>query len=356
MSAAKWSAEFVAVGAPATRRGSQGPNSNTGLNPQSPTREGFAVGVDWCTLVFPEAFAEKFELVTAGDVVKWLFPYAPFDVTQLEARKWQFYAESAYILGPDGKLVGRIGVGNKGGTVCVSLTGAGCALVNDWFCTQVQARRLQAHLSRIDLAFDDFEGQIFKDIREVNQWAMQGDFNAATGRPCETNMFDDHHKGKGCTVYVGSRGRKQLCIYEKGKQLKDRNSRWIRCELRLWAADVVLPLELLTDALGYLRGSYELLAKLLPNEAEENKPERIARTVKATAEAAVSFLHTQCGPTLDLLVRAIGPEVWTLLQERVLRSTVPRRFKGIAPDIQTLRTIVRDQLGYARADSFAVAV
>ena len=342
------SAEFVAVHSPATRRCLQGPNSNTGLNPQSPTREGFALGVDFCTLVFPEAFAEHLELATAEQIVAWLFPTAPLTVTRVEAKKWQFYAESACILGPDGKLVGRFGIGSKAATVCVSLTGAGCSLVDDWFCTQVQARRLHAHLSRADLAFDDFDGQIFKDIREVNVWAIEGRFNASTGRPCETYFYDDHRKGKGSTVYVGSRGRKMLCIYEKGKQLKDKNSRWIRCELRLWAADCVLPLELLTDPLAFMRGAYGLLSELLPSEQAQAKPERIARTVKATAEAAVEFLGNQCGPTLDLLVRAIGPDVWTLLQERVLRSTVPRRFKGIARDLPTLRTIVREQLGYAR--------
>lgn len=355
MTALARSLEFVADGAPATRRARKGPNSNTGLNPQSSSREGFALGVDFCTLVFQAAFAEKFDLHTAAAVVAWLFPSALLTVTHLEAKRWQFYAESACILGPDGKLVGRFGIGSKQDTICVSLTGAGCSLVDDWFCTQVQARRLYAHLSRVDLAFDDFDGQIFKDIREVNVWAEHGRFEASTGRPCETYFYDDHRKGKGCTVYVGSRGRKMLCIYEKGKQLKDRESRWIRCELRLWAADCVLPLELLTDPLAYMRGSYGLLAELLPEHANEAKPERIARTVKATAEATVQFLSNQCGPSLDLLVRALGPDVWTLLQDRVLRSTVPRRFKGVARDLPSLRTIVREQLGYSRSDSFAVA-
>jgi len=314
------------------------------------------LGVDFCTLVFQAVHAEKFELLTAADVVEWVFPGAPLTTTLLEPKRWQFYAESACILGRDGKLVGRVGAGSKADTVCVSLTGAGCSLVDDWFCTQVQARRLFAHLSRVDLAFDDFEGEIFKDIREVNVWALEGRFNASTGRPCETYFLDDHHRGKGSTVYVGSRGRKMLCIYEKGKQLKDRCSRWVRCELRLWAADCVLPLELLTEPLSFLRGSYDLLAELLPDEADTAKPERIARTVKATADAAVDFLRQQVGPTLDLLVRSLGPEVWTLLQDRVLRSTVPRRFKGIARDLESLRSIVRDQLGYARTTSLAVAV
>lgn len=345
MTALARSAEFVADSVAATRRRACGPDSNTGLNPQTPTRRGFALGVDFCSLVFSADMAVHLKLATVADVVKFLYPYAPLSVGAVESKRWQFYPESAHLFGPDGKLVGRLGMGGNGNTICVSLSGAGCALVDDWFCTSVQARQLRAHLSRVDLAFDDFEGQIFRDIREVNVWAMDGRFDAKTGRPAETYFYDDHNKGKGSTVYVGSRGRKQLCIYEKGKQLKDRFSPWIRCELRLWAADCVLPLEVLYSPLAFLRGSYALLGELLPGEADEAKPERVARTVKATAEAALSFLRNQCGPTLDLFVRALGPDVWPLLQERVLRSEVPRRFKGVARDLSSLRNIVRDQIG-----------
>lgn len=347
MNARARSHDFVAGEAPATRRCAHRPDSNTGLNPQSPTRVGFALGIDYCTLVFPLGEAERQELVTVSDVVEWLFPKAPLQVGAMEPKRWQFYADSAYIFGPDGKVVGRIGAGNNGGTMCVSLSGAGCSLVDDWFCVSVQARRLRAHLSRADIAFDDFEGQVFRDIREVNVWAIEGKFDAKQGRPADTYMIDDHGKGKGCSVYVGSRGRKQLCIYEKGKQLKDKHSPWIRCELRLWAADCVLPLELLYSPLAFLCGSYALLAGILPEEAEPAKPERIARTVNATAHAALKFLRTQCGPTLDLLIRSVGPDIWFLLQERVLRSEVPRRFKGIARDLPTLRSIVREQLGFS---------
>ena len=82
----------------------------------------------------------------------------------------------------------------------------------------------------------------------------------------------------------------------------------------------------------YLRGAYALLAEKLPADlsGELAKPERVARAVKATAEASILFLRNQCGPTLDLLVRALGPDVWTLLHDRVMRSTVPRRFRGLA--------------------------
>lgn len=351
------SAEFVTEEA-APRRGAQrrvsaGPNSNTGLNPHPSSGPAFALGVDWCTFVFPLALAQAQGLETAQQAVMWLFPMSDFSVTLLESKRWQFYEESAYILGPDGKLVGRVGVGN-GDAVCVSLTGAGCALVDDWHCTVVQARRVMARLTRVDLAFDDFNAAIFRDIREVNDWAKAGEFDAKVGRPAETRFMDDHGKGKGSTVYVGNRGRKMLCVYEKGKQLGDRQSPWIRCELRLWANDCVLPLELLTEALTYLRGAYDKLAALLPEAVRDAKPERIGRTVEATAEAAIRFLSNQCGPTLDLLVRALGPDVWTLLQERVLRSEVPRRFKGVARSLSDLRTIVRDQLGYARTNSLTV--
>lgn len=328
---------------------SQGPDSNTGLA-DGMRRAGakFGLCVDYCTLVFQEEWAEHYGL-TPEQVVEWLFPAAGMTTSPHVLKTWQWYTQSSYIFGPDGSLVGRVGTGSKANTVCVSLSGAGCALVKDWLCTVVQARRLRAHLSRVDVAFDDFEAETFGDIRDVNTWAINGDFNApGCGKPCATRFMDDHGKGAGSTVYVGSRGRKQLCVYEKGKQLGDPESPWIRCELRLWAADCVIPLDVLAVPGDYLRGAYALLAeKLPPVSTELAKPERLHRAVKATAEAAVRFLRQQCGPTLDLLVRAIGPDVWQLLDDRVFRQKVPRRFRGMCVSLPELRTIVRAQLGYS---------
>jgi phage replication initiation protein len=323
-----------------------GPDSNTGLASNSQVASKFALCVDYCTLVFSEEWAAKLEL-NPEQVVEWLFPGSGMTVSPHELRKWQFYPMSSYVYGPDGSLVGRVGSGGNAETVCVSLSGAGCALVKDWLCTVVQARRLRAHLSRVDVAFDDFEAETFGEIREVNTWAITGQFNAAGhGKPCATRFMDDHGKGAGSTVYVGSRGRKQLCVYEKGKQLGDPLSPWIRCELRLWAADCIIPLDVLVTPGDYLRGAYALLAEKLPAVSTElAKPERLHRAVKATAEASIRFLRQQCGPTLDLLIRSVGPDVWTLLHDRVLRSSVPRRFRGMARNLPELRNIVRQQLG-----------
>lgn len=345
----KPSAAYVAVKPQQTPCAASGPDSNTGLASNSQPASTFALCVDYCTLVFQEEWATKLDL-NPEQVVDWLFPDAGLKTSPLELRKWQFYPMSSYVYGPDGSLVGRVGSGGNGETICVSLSGAGCALVTDWLCAVVQARRLRAHLSRVDVAFDDFEASVFGEIRQVNQWALDGLFNAKTGKPSASRFMDDHHKGTGSTVYVGSRGRKQLCVYEKGKQLGDPQSPWVRCELRLWAADVVVPLEVLVRPGDFLRGAYALLAEKLPELTEDTaRPERVARAVQATAVAAVRFLRQQCGPTLDLLISAVGPEVWMLLRDQVLRPSVPRRFRGMARTLPELRSIVRQQLGYAPA-------
>lgn len=329
-----------------------GPNNNMGLA-SDPTVEGkVSLCLDYCSLVFQETALERFKS-SIEESVEFLYPGVRFTVSELKQKTWQFYPLSAYIHGPDGALVGRVGAGAKHGGVCVSLSGAGCALVDDWHCTMVQCSRLMARITRVDIAFDDFEAQYFRDIREVNEWALEGAFDPpAGGNKAATRFMDDHNKGKGSTVYVGSRGKKQLCIYEKGKQLGDPLSPWKRCELRLWSTDVVIPLDVLARPGAYLLGGYKLLADTLPMlEAETAKPERVRRAVKASAGAAVQFLRQQCGPTLDLLVRALGPDVWDLLSERVFRSTVPRRFRGMTRSLPELRSIVREQLGGCCASS-----
>lgn len=253
--------EFVAVRA--HHSAASRPVSNTGLNPQGNEKQAFALGIDYATFVFQSSMAVEMGQTTET-IVAWLFGSTSMTTSKLELKTWQFYKVSCFIHGPDGKVVGRIGVGGNGDTWCVSLSGAGCALVKNWHHTVIQARLLQAHLSRVDVAFDDFDGLIFGSIHDVNQLAKSGAFNARTGKPAATRFFDDHGKGGGCTVYVGKRGRKQLCVYEKGKQLKAEESPWIRCELRLWAADSVIPLEVLERPHEFLRGSYELLSRRLP--------------------------------------------------------------------------------------------
>jgi len=320
-----------------------GPSSNTGLNTSIP----FHLSIDYCTLVFS---AEKGDICgqSTRTIVDWLFGHdSGLYPTELRSKFWQFYKLSAYINDAEGNCVGRIGRGGNGDTWCVSLTGAGCQRVLNWHWVKVQAGYLDAHISRLDIALDDFGAVLLGDIRQINELARTGGFApVGCGKPPVTSFHDDHGSGKGSTVYVGLKGRKQLCIYEKGKQLGDPESPWVRVELRLWAADSVVPLDALTRPHEVMRGAYALLADRVPMCDEASRPEKKAREVSAHAVAACRFLREQCGPLLNLMWQCLGDQAVEFFREEIFRNTLPSRFKGSGLDHESLLGVLRYQLGF----------
>jgi phage replication initiation protein len=319
-----------------------GPTSNTGLNPQPFDASRFRVSIDYCTLVFSQDAAARVGQTTRT-ICGWLFG-GLFEATELRPRMWQFYRSSAYIVDRQGEVVGRIGCDGNGDTWCVSLTGSGCKQVEDWAYTYHQALYLDAHLSRVDVAFDDFDGQIFDDIRRVDALARSGAFSSEMGRPAKTKFWDDHGSNDGCSVYVGSKGRKELCVYEKGKEQGDPESPWIRCELRVWRSNGHVPLDALLRSHEFLVGAYDVLRDMIPLDCEGSRPETIRRTVAANANAAIRFLREQCGPLLHLLWTALDEDAEWFLRREVCRGGTPGRFKGCGLDHAELAALLRAEL------------
>jgi phage replication initiation protein len=321
----------------------KGPTSNTGLNPHPLKTDRFSCSVDYCTLVFSQDNAAAMGQTTRT-IVGWLFG-GLFTVTELRSKMWQFYRSSAYIRDSQGDVVGRIGCDGNGDTWCVSLTGAGCQQIRDWAYTYHQALFLDAHLSRVDIAFDDFDGQIFDSIHRVDTLARDKAFAPeGAGRAPRTHFIDDHGSNKGCTVYVGSKGRKELCVYEKGKQLGDEASPWIRCELRVWRSNGLIPLDALIRCQSVLMGAYDVLRDMLPIDAEGSRPETIKRDVAATAVAATRFLREQCGPLLNLFWTALGDDATWFMKSKVCRQGIPARFRGKGLNPAALAAMLRQEL------------
>jgi DNA relaxase NicK len=66
----------------------------------------------------------------------------------------------------------------------------------------------------------------------------------------KTRFISDEGHGTGCTLYVGGKGHKELCIYEKGKQQGMPESPWVRMEVRLYGKHVegrAVPVDALRD-------------------------------------------------------------------------------------------------------------
>lgn len=177
-----------------------------------------------------------------------------------EAKGYSGYT-SMIRLKRNGLNIGLVAFGGNNGTLFTSLSGQGCVGV-DMEKMFALVMSIEAKLTRVDMAHDDLEGVItikqFKDLYDLGQ------FKPTTGGPNPSARYiDDMGTGKGCTLYVGNlKNGKELCAYEKGKQLGDLSSPWVRVEGRVSSVDRVIPYDILLKPAEYLAGLYPPLRRL----------------------------------------------------------------------------------------------
>lgn len=296
-----------------------GPGSNTG-------QKGGAL-VDYLTVVMPLSAVEARGLSHLPHLLETLFGFRGAVVnTAIRAKRWQYYPESACLVDREGEMVGRVGIGGNAETICISLSGAGTRWVRSWERAAHHLAALKARITRVDVAFDDYDGETL-NVHDMRARARQGEF-AENGRPPAFRFLDDEGHGTGSTLYVGGKGHKELCIYEKGKQLGLKDSPWTRCEARLYAKHVEVPLDVLQRPLDYLRGSYSVIGALLKGMCTRLKT--MKKAVEVSAEASLQWLHRQAGPLLYVIKKAYGARWADLLETRCVREGHPGRFKRIA--------------------------
>ena len=307
-----------------------GPSSNTGQKSQTPVGLSEPL-IDFCTLVFDTDKAIKlFKRMNAQEVVSYVFGTSGSIVSgPLLDRLWNFrYQRSAILIDETSTVCGRIGVTDTG-EVCVSLTGHGCAHVPSWPYVRRIGEDLGAHITRADIAVDDHSGMTF-NVEDFRLAYHDGAFTS-NGRPPQARHNSDEGSGKGCTLYVGQKGHKELCIYEKGKQLGDPQSPWVRCELRLYGKRIDLSLDVLTNPGKYYGGAYAILADFVIGELDRLQLKE--RMVNPSAKAMIDFIDTQAGSAIRVVWNACmtrSPEYTLAVMDRYLsHDGVPGRFKHL---------------------------
>lgn len=225
---------------------------------------------------------------------------------------------------PAGAVLAWGGVAQRG-TVHVSLPGTVCAGTAD---QGVQWDRVAqfgvlngAKITRVDLAHDDFEGAEWS-IERVQRLYEAGEFTSA-GRPPARKYIESE---TGRTLYIGKRENgKMFRAYEKGRQLGDPNSKWVRLEGEVRSKDRVIGWDVLTRAGEFLSGLYPALKVL---SAIQDKIATTRRIADLTLEQATNVLRTQYGQLLNLLAFKHGGDgnevVFT-----VSRSGFPKKFAGL---------------------------
>ncbi len=329
------SADFSALDA---CRSSMGPNSNTGQKLDTVT----APIVDFLTVVLPEKALKIAKCGNYHELLESIFgTHDEIKLGPIMERPFNFYPLSATMVDSTGSICGKIGLQDNG-SMCISLSGQGTQHVKKWNKTYVQLEELGAKITRLDIAVDDLAGSAF-NVQTFLAWQQSGEFNSQ-GRPPSAQFVDDLGSGKGCTLYIGQKGYKQLCIYEKGKQLGDPESTHVRTELRLYAKHREIPLDALINLGEYFAGAYDILARFVQGEATQGDYKE--RCVEASGIAMFRFAKNQLGTTYSLLRKAFGEHCMDIMDLTIAREGRPGRFKKFHGDLPLLiQTTLTDKLG-----------
>lgn len=181
-------------------------------------------------------------------------------------------------------------------TLCVHLTGQACESINllnessphDLWAGLADGIQMHAgRITRLDIAYDDLEGQ-HGGVGAAVGWYKAGGF-CAGGRMPSVSQCGDWINGHGRTLYVGKRANgKLLRVYEKGHQLGVEDSPWVRYELELRSKDRDIPVSALLYRDEVLAGSYPALSWVL-----DVRPVSIPTIVKRRLRTTIDRL-TEC--------------------------------------------------------------
>ncbi|MBL6749448.1 MAG: replication initiation factor domain-containing protein [Nevskia sp.] len=217
------------------------------------------------------------------------------------------------------------------GTVHVELNASGCAQIADWNAVRLWGETYGVRITRIDLAHDDFDGKTV-NIDLAKAWYKAGGFNSS-GRPPRAQLIDDFDSGEGKTLYIGRRENgKLLRIYEKGRQLGDVLSLWVRIEVELHNQNRVIPWDAVTRPGHYLAGAYPALAFL---NAEQERLRTTQRTAEITYDRMVEHLRMVGGKAINAMCQVHGEDKAAVV-DQLRRDELPERLKDLPLSIGEL--------------------
>lgn len=264
--------------------------------------------IDWLNFTFPFTYNST-NFIELDNKLGAAFGFA---VSSSRNKGYLGYSDSWDLGLKNGKSYGVLATGGQtqGNTCLVSLTGSGCTPVNNWQAVYDLLVSLNAKITRVDLAHDDFDG-VYNITAALEMWAL-GQFTTS-GRPPNAQYVDDFDSGKGKTLYIGNRANgKLLRVYEKGKQLGDPLSPWVRWELELHNKDRLIPLDVLLRPGEYLAGGYPCLFWICESQ------DRIKTTRK---QLMISFEHLKkyCrlsyGKLIHVMHEGLGLEPLDIVQD-----------------------------------------
>lgn len=222
----------------------------------------------------------------------------------------------SFRMGTDNANYGQVAFGGKrqGDTIMIHLYGDGLTAAKDgWekaLYNWIKVFAPFTKFTRVDLAHDFVNGEYTPNMA-LNDW-INGGFTQKNTRPNSQcigadwnnerfNTGDYQRSGK--TFYVGSPTSSRLVrIYDKGCELGDKESQWVRFELQLRNRDYVIPHEVLLGAGEYLTGAYPICETLFIEHKDDlEKCERVKKSEEITMLHVLKYASQAASPCINML-------------------------------------------------------
>lgn len=260
-----------------------------------------------------------------------------FSSYQKRDRGLNRYQHSYSIGASDNELVnyGTICIGGNNDTCCIVITGMGCNVANnDWelrlhnFAQQLGS---SFRISRIDVTRDFFQGEYTVDDAERDY--LEGGYTLSKVTPiCDKQGADwfNNNTNSGRTFYIGSRknSSRLVRVYEKGKQLGDPDSCWVRLEVCYRRRDLVLPIDMLINPTAYV-SEYLAIRKALFSLSDKPKSIDVkSKKLQLSFERAKIIYARQSGRWINFLIKLgrTSDEIIKELTKHLKPDQIPKRF------------------------------
>ena len=196
---------------------------------------------------------------------------------------------------------------NQKGSIMFHFTGEGLANASDgWeknlYLLLSRYSKL-SKITRVDISHDFLLGNYTLD-KALEDWRNDR-FTVRQTKPQAELMGSDwiSDTRKGRTFYIGSKKSSRiLYFYEKGKQLGDKESPWVRLELRQRNKDYIIPFDVLLHPGDYLCSAYPYVSEILSYDfSEQYRFERIKKENGIAVDHVIKYAKMQVSPAIKML-------------------------------------------------------
>lgn len=212
---------------------------------------------------------------------------------------------------------GFVCIGGQNNTISITINGTGCTFgrlgweghLNAWLNMFAPT----AKITRVDLAHDDFIGEYDIDFFD-SQDNLGGFCSPGAGRRPNVEKRGNWKRpnNKGRSLYIGSSSSAKLTrIYEKGKQLGDAESLWVRCEVQYRSNGFHIDIDVLLNPSNYFLAAYPCFGVFDPNGLPE-RFEVIERELSITFDQALEITKRQFGRYINFFRVVFGDDKTTL--------------------------------------------